>query len=75
MSTVDLRAELMRLIEKEKDESLLAYALRFFQRADEEELWKAKLSSRSDIAEADFTAGRTHAHDEVMAHFRSKRRK
>ncbi|MBL7963010.1 MAG: hypothetical protein JNM31_04110 [Flavobacteriales bacterium] len=72
---MELRTELKRLIEKEKDESLLAYALRFFKRADQEELWKAKLSSRADKAEADFAAGRTHTHGEVVAHFKAKRRK
>jgi len=75
MTALQLRAELMRLIEKEKDQSLLEHALRFFKRVDQEELWKAKLSSRADKAEADFEAGRTHAHEEVIAHFKAKRAK
>lgn len=75
MTALQLRTELKRLIENEKDLSLLEHALRFFKRADQEELWKAKLSSRADKAEADLAAGRTHTHEEVVDHFKAKRAK
>ncbi len=75
MTAIQLKAQLKRLIEDEKDVSLLEHALRFFKRADQEELWKAKLSSRADKAEADFAAGRVHSHEEVVAHFKAKRKK
>lgn len=75
MNAVQLKAELKRLIENEQDISLLEHALRFFKKADQEELWKAKLSSRADKAEADFAAGRVHTHEEVVAHFKVKRKK
>jgi len=75
MTAIQLKAELKRLIENEKDVSLLEHALRFFKKADQEELWKAKLSSRADKAEADFAAGRIHSHEEVVAHFKAKRSK
>lgn len=55
-----------------KDLSLLDHALRFFNRADQEELWKAKLSSRADTAEADLAAGRVKTHEQVVAHFKAK---
>ena len=75
MTAVQLKTQLKRLIENEKDISLLEHALRFFKRADQEELWKAKLSSRADKAEDDFEAGRVKAHAEVVAHFKAKRTK
>ena len=75
MTAIQLKTQLKRLIENEKDVSLLEHALRFFQRADQEELWKAKLSTRADKAEADFKAGRVKSHDEVVAHFKGKRKK
>jgi len=75
MTAIQLKAELKRLIENEKDVSLLEHALRFFKKADQEELWKAKLSSRADKAEADFAVGRIHSHEEVVAHFKAKRSK
>jgi predicted transcriptional regulator len=75
MTAFQLKTQLKRLIENEKDISLLEHALRFFKRADQEELWKAKLSSRADKAEADFEAGRVNTHAEVIAHFKAKRTK
>ena len=75
MTAVQLKTQLKRLIENEKDLSLLEHALRFFKRADQEELWKAKLASRADKAEADFDAGRVKTHAEVVAHFKAKRKK
>ena len=75
MTAIQLKAELKRLIENEKDISLLEYAIRFFKKADQEELWKAKLSSRVDKGEADHSAGRVHSHEEVVAHFKAKRSK
>lgn len=75
MTAIQLKAELKRLIENEKDISLLEYAIRFFKKADQEELWKAKLSSRVDKGEADLSAGRAHSHEEVVAHFKAKRSK
>ncbi|MBK8228247.1 MAG: hypothetical protein IPK70_13870 [Flavobacteriales bacterium] len=75
MTAVQLKSQLKRLIENEKDLSLLEHALRFFNRADQEELWKAKLSSRADKAEADLAAGRVKTHEQVVAHFKAKRKK
>ena len=70
MTAIQLKAEHKRLIENEKDISLLEHALRFFKKADQEELWKAKLSSRADKAEADLAAGHVHTHEEVVAHLK-----
>ncbi len=36
---------------------------------------KAKLSIRADKAEADFDSGRVKTHEEVVAHFKAKRKK
>ncbi len=75
MTAVQLKSQLKKLIENEEDLSLLEHALRLFNRADQEELWKAKLASRADKAEADLAAGRVRTHDEVVAHFKAKRKK
>lgn len=75
MTSIQLKAQLKKLIEKEEDLSLLEHALRFFKRADQEELWKAKLSSRAEKAEADFVAGRVNTQEQVVAHFKAKRKK
>ncbi|MBK7946811.1 MAG: hypothetical protein IPJ85_16565 [Flavobacteriales bacterium] len=75
MTAVQLRSQLKRLIESEKDLSILEHALRFFNRADQEEMWKAKLASRADKAEADFAAGRVKTQEQVVAHFNAKRKK
>ena len=74
MTSIQLKAQLKKLIEKEEDLSLLEHALRFFKRADQEELWKAQLSSRAK-AEADFVAGRVNTQEQVVAHFKAKRKK
>ncbi len=75
MSALTLKAELMSLIEKEKNTPLLHVLRDILTGKGKSSLLKAKLTSRALRSEADIAAGRLFTTDQMRGRLAARRRK
>ena len=66
MNALELRAQLIQLIEKEKDPTLLDRAIRLFKNAGRNDALKEEMLQRAKQSNDDIRAGRVVDLDEVV---------
>ncbi|WP_339790003.1 MAG: hypothetical protein ACMVP2_09435 [Imperialibacter sp.] len=75
METVDIKAELLALIEKETDNSILEAIRTLLRKSSLDPALKQKLTSKALKAEDDITAGRVMDRQELEKRLNSRLRK
>lgn len=70
MTAIQLKAELIKLVEKAEDESLLQQALRLFKGTERDDQLRSKLASRASKSAEDIKAGRLYGREEVAQRVR-----
>ncbi|MBL0127413.1 MAG: hypothetical protein IPP83_08095 [Flavobacteriales bacterium] len=75
MTALQLKSQLIDMIQKEGDESLLKLVIRLLDRSSGENAYRAMLAYGAERSEADIKAGRVHTPEEAKAKAKAALRK